>query len=170
MTHHGLHWPMSHIFSLPQFLPIYIEYGHRPYLSQSFTHIDWGMSLVINLLANLLTVWKLLAIGTEYIVDLLPTSTELLAIHITFILLYIIIALVQIILPVWFVRGKWYYLSIKWREERRQLGVFFVYLDGYRFAQQMSLSVTTHYSSSQYAAVNSATQKLWNNHPQASGW
>ena len=71
---------MSHIFSLPQFLPIYIEYGHRPYLSQSFTHIDWGTLLVINLLANLLTVWKLLAIGTEYIVDLLPTSTELLAI------------------------------------------------------------------------------------------
>ena len=27
----------------------------------------------------------------------------------------------------WFVRGKRYYLSIKWHEERQQLGVFFVY-------------------------------------------
>ena len=27
----------------------------------------------------------------------------------------------------WFVRGKQYYLSIKWREERQQLGVLFVY-------------------------------------------
>ena len=41
-----------------------------PYTSVDLlTHIDWGTLLVIYLLVNLLTVWKLLAIGTEYKVN-----------------------------------------------------------------------------------------------------